>query len=149
MQSWREAAAPQAQQDLDDLLDLVLTFAQKELEERGEFFPFAASVDLHGRPGLLTLTAPMNDERPRAASVVDGCVAALRTKRAMIRAGAVVADVRLPEMATDAISAELEHADGQAIVVLLPYRQRSFGRSIEYGRLRAEQGRRKIWPINL
>ena len=34
--------------EMDSLLDTLLGFAKQQLEKRGEFFPFAASVDSSG-----------------------------------------------------------------------------------------------------
>jgi hypothetical protein len=44
MTSWRETTSQQAQEDLNALLELTLPFAQQQLVEHGEFFPFAAAV---------------------------------------------------------------------------------------------------------
>jgi hypothetical protein len=43
----------------------------------------------------------------------------------------------------DAIRVDLEHVDGHALTVLLPYTK---GRQVDFGRLRAQPGRRQIWP---
>ena len=47
--------------------------------------------------------------------------------------------------ASDAARVELEHRDGQALVVLLPYKRKRFGRSIEFGQLGATTGVSQIW----
>jgi len=51
--SWRETTSQQAQEDLDALLELTLPFAQQQLAEHGEFFPFAAAVGADGAPRLI------------------------------------------------------------------------------------------------
>jgi hypothetical protein len=63
------------------------------------------------------------------------------TKRANtgeLRAAAVRADVRVPppgsEAKTDAIHVGLEHANGEAVTVFLPYQKGRFGR-VRYGNL--------------
>jgi len=48
MTSWRDSASSQSQADLDGLLGEVLPFAQQQLEKRGEFFPYGATVSIEG-----------------------------------------------------------------------------------------------------
>lgn len=42
MTSWRDSASPEAQRDLDAVLNFALGFAQRELNDHGEVFPYAA-----------------------------------------------------------------------------------------------------------
>lgn len=144
MTSWRDNASAQAQNDLDGLLDAALGFAQQQLETRGEFFPYAAAVGTDGEANMIA-AGPDADEHPRSADVVDACVAALVSQRDYIRAGAIAADIRLPDEGGDAIRVELEHADGHALTVLLPYTKKKLRRGVDYGELRAQAGSRRIW----
>jgi hypothetical protein len=43
------------------------------------------------------------------------------------------------------VHVELEHRDGQAIRVLLPYKRRRLRRGVDYGELGAAQGQPRIW----
>jgi hypothetical protein len=148
MTSWRDAISAQGQDDLDELLNAGLGFAQQQLAKRGEFYPFAAAIDLHGATEMI---APDTDERgPAAADLVDASLASLITRRDRLRAAAVVADVRVPDLGQDAIQVGLEHSEGIALSVLLPYarRPRPGGRPgdvIEYGEVRASSAARRIW----
>jgi hypothetical protein len=54
-----------------------------------------------------------------------------------------VADVRVGE--SDAARVELEHRDGQAICVLLPYKRRRLRRGVDYGELGAAPAQPRIW----
>ena len=143
MTSWRDAASAEAQQQLDNLLDVVLPFAQQELEEHGEFFPYAAAIRADGEPELIAGLPAAEGDHPASPDVIDACLAALAERRDRIRAAVVVADVSTPE--GDAIRAELEHADGHAIAVFLPYSKKRFSRGVDYGELHAEPGRRQVW----
>lgn len=56
---------------------------------------------------------------------------------------AVCFDVWLPD--SDAIRVELEHRDGQAIAVLLPYKKKRLGRGFDYQDLRAAATDKMVW----
>jgi hypothetical protein len=51
--------------------------------------------------------------------------------------------VRLPD--SEAVLVELEHREGPAIAVLLPYKKKRFGRGVEYSSLRAAPGHPQVW----
>lgn len=145
MTSWRDSASPQAQDDLDGLLGVAIEFAQQQLDTRGEFFPYAAAVGTDGQAEMIAARPDPHDEHPASADVIDACIAALTNKRGQIRAGAVVADVRLSDQGSDAIRVDLEHAEGHALTVLLPYTKKKLRRGIDYGQIRAQAGHRRIW----
>jgi hypothetical protein len=143
--SWRDSASTQAQQDLDSLLNVALGFAQQQLATRGEFFPYAAAVDTHGEAEMVAARPDAHDEHPRSADVIESCVASLVSQRDYIRAGAIVADVRVPELGGDAIRVDLEHVEGTTLTVVLPYTKKRLRKNVDYGQIRAEPGRRQIW----
>lgn len=76
--------------------------------------------------------------------MIDACRTTLAERRDHLRAAAVIADIRLPDGA-DAIRVELEHTEGPALTVLLPYSKKRFGKTIDYGQLSAATGTRHIW----
>ena len=149
--NWRAEASEQSQEDLDGLLDFALGFAQEQLSAHGEFFPYAAVADTSGQTKAIT-AGPDGvdgvDERPPSVDVIESCIAAITNQRDVTRACAVVADVRVPNIGSDAIQVELEHIDGHALTVLLPYKIKRLGRAIKYGELRAAPGQNRIWPQN-
>lgn len=53
MVSWRDTASPEAQSDLDSLLNAALPFAQQMLAEHGEFYPFAITLSGSGEQGVV------------------------------------------------------------------------------------------------
>jgi len=67
----------------------------------------------------------------------------LRQDRARFRAAAICSDVQLPE--SDAVRVELEHQDGHAMAVLMPYKKKRFGRADEYDDLRGGTADKQIW----
>lgn len=145
MPSWRDSASQQSQQDLDELLNVALGFAQSQLQKHGGFFPYAAAVGSDGQPKMLAALSDPQDEHPKSIDVIDACIRMLASQRATIRAAAVVSDVRLPEVGGDAIAVDLEHAEGHTIRVLLPYKKHRFRKGIEYGAMQAEAGQRRVW----
>lgn len=145
MSSWRDTASAQAQADLDGLLNAALGFAQHQLVERGEFFPYAAVVTTGGEAEMVEAPPSPADDRPASSDVIASCMAQLNSRRHHLRATAIVADVRMPELGGDAIEVSLEHAEGPALRVLLPYTRRRFRKGIEYGQVRAESCTRRIW----
>ena len=140
--SWRDSATQQTQDDLDGLLEESLPFAQEMLKKHGEFFPYALAISASGEI-MHVAGDPDDGEQPSSVAVLQTLIQALRAEGDAIRAAAVVSDVRLSD--SDAVRVELEHTEGEAIVVLLPYRKKKLGRGIEYGEFRASQGERRIW----
>jgi hypothetical protein len=140
--SWRDEASPEAQDDLEGLLDAALPFAQQMLEKHGEFFPYAVALDEAGEVRMVAAD-PGLGERPLSTDVLDTLVAGLREERDRLRAAGLVSDVRLQQ--SDAVRVELEHRDGHAIAVLLPYKTRRLRRGVEYGEMAAIAGVHQIW----
>ena len=140
--SWRDHASQAAQGDLDALLDIAFGFAEQELRARGAFFPYAAAIDADGQPRMIAVM-PMEGEE--STDLIDACLKALISQKDSIRAGAIVADVRLPERGTDAARAELEHVEGHAMTAFLPYTKKRFSKGIEFADVTAEPAPARIW----
>ena len=142
MTSWRDTTSQQAQDDLDRLLDESLPFAQEMLEKHGEFFPYAVAMSTSGEVSHIA-GDPGEGENPASVAVLEILTEGLRATRDHNRAASLVSDVRLAD--SDALRVELEHQDGPAIVVLLPYRKKRLRRNVEYEPMRASEGQRQIW----
>ena len=142
MSGWRDSASAQSQADLDGLVNAALPFATKLLDERGEFFPFGVVVTTEGATELFGAD-PGLGERPPSSEVQAHIVEGFRLSRDRLRATAACADVRLPD--TDAVMVAVEHLEGPVLTVFLPYQKKRFGRSIQYGDLRASAGQRQVW----
>jgi hypothetical protein len=144
MTSWRDTASQQSQDDLDGLLNSALPFAQQMLDKNGEFFPYGVALDSDGRVEMVA--GWTGSDRPPSTEMIQLLTDGLRQRVSMVRAAAIVADVRAGD--SDAIRVELEHSEGAAMAVLLPYKKRRFARGIEYGALAAGTARRQIWPTD-
>lgn len=142
MTSWRDGATQQSQDDLDGLLNVTLPFARQMLAKRGEFYPFGAAVTVDGETRLLA-DAPGQREHPASGDVRASLLDAMRREREEFRAIAVCSDVRLPD--SDAIRVDLEHREGHAMAVLLPYKKKRLARSVEYQDLRAGTTDKTVW----
>ena len=142
MTSWRASASQQAQDDLDGLLDASLPFAREMLDKHGEFFPYAAAITTSGETRLIA-GDPGEGEQPTSVAVLQVLVEGLRAERDTLRAAAVVSDVRRSD--SDAVRVELEHEEGHAIVVFLPYQKKRLRRGVEYGQIAAGPGDLQVW----
>ena len=150
MTSWRDDTSQQAQDELDDLLDVSLRAARQRLDDVGEFYPFAVTIAEVGRVGVLT---PQVQTGPRAvadvAEVFELCWTTLRGEADTARAAAVVTNVGGPD--GDAIAVALEHREGPAIEVFLPYvaQGKTNGKKPpqrhRFGELQAAPGQSRIW----
>lgn len=107
-----------AQNDLDVLLNSVLPFAEQTLAKYGELFPFGAGVDVGGQVAMLAADSGLG-EHPASNQVLDALYEGARAEAASHRAVAFVADVRAN--GSDAVRIELEHREGVALVLLIPY----------------------------
>jgi hypothetical protein len=142
MSSWRDSASKVEQDDLDGLLDTVVPAAQQLLEKYGEFFPFGAAVTGDGETRLLA-DHPDRTEHPTSADVLTALVDGVRGQRDDLRAVAICSDARLAD--SDAIRVDLEHREGAAMAVLLPYKHKLFGQGYEYAELQASSAGRRFW----
>ena len=93
MASWRDSTSPQAQNDLDELLNASLGFAQHQLAEHGEFFPYAVAARTDGQTEMIAARPDSAEERPTSAEVIASCRVVLTERRDELRAAAIVADV--------------------------------------------------------
>ncbi len=142
MTTWRDDASPEAQDDLDALLHTALPFATGQLERHGEFFPYGVVLTGDGEAHMVG-AGPELGERPASAAVLAALIESLRSDRDSLRAVALVSDVALAD--SDGVRVQLEHLEGQAITVVLPYTKRRFGRGIHFGELSGSSGESFVW----
>jgi hypothetical protein len=116
--------------------------AQQLLDESGEFYPFGAKVTLDGNTEMVMAHPGTGAENPASADVVDTLVEGFRAYANDTRAAAVVSNFRMTE--SDVIRVDLEHRDGHALVMVLPYQVNPDG-GREYQQLQAGSGTRRVW----
>ena len=143
--NWRDDASPEVQDDFDRLAETTIGAARNFLDRNGEFIPFPMVVKSDGELVLIGLDQPASPTAPASNEVISGIVTLFRERRDSIRALAIGADVTVPAEATDAIEVRLEHRDGLAITLLVPYQIDSLDDSYVYDEARVQAGNRVIW----
>ncbi len=119
------------------------------LKRHGEFIPFGATMTSDGQ--VQDVGGYTEDQHPESQDVIDLLTGSFRgaASAGKIRAAGICIDVRTiapgQTEKTDAICARLEHQDGEAVEVFLPYRKGMLGR-LKYGTIFATPGRPVIFP---
>jgi hypothetical protein len=145
MISWRDDASEEVQDDLDRLAEVTLEAARHFLDTNGEFIPFPMVIKTDGELAAIGLEQPETPSTPDSEHVIAGLVGLFRERKGSIRALAIGSDVQIPSEAQDAIEVRLEHRDGPAITLLLPYQLDPLDDTYLYDELRAQVGERRIW----
>ncbi|MVA76786.1 hypothetical protein GC722_12245 [Auraticoccus sp. F435] len=128
---WPEDASRQARDDFERLLPVAFRRAHQELSSHGEFWPFAVVVDLDGQQHL---AAPQAErQRPGPGELLAALRRSLRAPEQPLRAVALVLDVHVPALGSDAVEVSLEHLGSPPVTVQRPYTRRRFGGRISYG----------------
>ena len=115
---------PPERDDLDAMLEPLITFAQSQLQRRGEFYPFGCTMKTDGQIELAG--AHTGSEHPKSQDLIDLLLAGMRSQAesGTIRASAICYDtkLRLPDgSSTDAISMSMEHRLGDRVQLYMPY----------------------------
>jgi hypothetical protein len=145
MSDWRDDASEEVQDDFDRLAEVTLAAARSFLDLEGAFIPFPMAIKTDGVLATIGLDQPVTPTPPDVVEVMDGLVGLFRERRGSIRALAIGADVLIPGEMMDAIEVRLEHRDGPAIRILVPYTIDSLDDTYIYDEPRIENGDRIIW----
>lgn len=134
--------------DVNALVGFLLSFAEKQLRDHGEFYPFGASMDPNG--AISPAMADTGVTSPASAELIsilhrqfaDGARGGLH------RATAIAYDVRtvVPTTGakTDAVAIDFDHRDGTSIVIYFPY---TMGRgTTTFGDHFILDGRSEVFP---
>ena len=145
MPSPRVVLSASAQSDVDRTLDAAIRVAQQHLAESSEFDPFALVTNLDGRLLAADVDLSSLGKHPESDRIADATTNQLRSIATTIRCAALTVNTRLSEMKTDAIEVRIEHREGAALLVFLPYKRPRFGGGIDFGDLRAYPAASNIW----
>jgi len=134
-------------EEIEELLNFLLPFAEQMLAKEGEFYPYAAIVDAQGE--VTAVATYEGDEHPDVGDLLVTLHDQLRERAAegAIRASGIAADVTLtdPESGktTDAVQVQLDHADAEAVDIYAPYERQ--GDEVKFGELVAAEGREPVF----
>lgn len=124
--SGRPQISETTRKDIEELANRCIPFALKQVEEHGELYPFAGMMMTDGEfKGAVA--KPENVDKPSSEQVIEKLVAGLRDEAAAkrVRATCIVAGGRMaPKEGAalmDAIQGRIEHIDGVAVEVYVPY----------------------------
>jgi hypothetical protein len=135
--------------EIQEILNFLLPYAERMLNEHGEFYPYAAALDSDGELNAVGADVDDDNDSPDVGEVLLALHAGLREQAAegAIRASGIAADVTLTDPdsgeTTDAVQVELDHADAEPVDVFVPYETEPGG--IKFGELVAAQGREPVF----
>lgn len=133
--------------EVEELMNELIPFAQKMLAEHGEFFPFGGVITSKGE--IVHVGASDGNEKPPSKKLIELMVEGFRdkAKTGEYRATAILFDVKvqIPESKekTDAIQVNLDHIDGYSVEVFLPYKIEKS--KVAYSEMFAQKGKSDIF----
>jgi hypothetical protein len=154
--------APQAPKDrphklANQLLNATMSYARLILRKYGELGPFGFAVDREGNVKRETLDIPRLPRDPSRLWKLLAEHMAQQAQRGHVEAVAMAANVSLPERSkegySDAVVVNIEHQDGYAIEVTVPYRiygghlRTLIPRRIALGELKVEEREGRLFPV--
>jgi hypothetical protein len=146
MVSWRDDASPQAQQDADTLLSTVLEVAGQRLVTDGGFYPFGAAYTAEGGDLVLLDGDPDLGDQPSTDDVLRSLHVGTEQRRDEYRSVALAADFTDAVTGVDrtGVRVEIEHREGTALVLLVPYTRGPKG-ELAYGEMEGALADRRVW----
>lgn len=114
-----------AKQDVERLMNSALPFAEKMLNEHGEFFPFGEALRPSGE--IVSVGADSGEEHPPSQELIDILKSGFRAAAAegeYIATAILYDSLTIPpgsEEKTDAVAVALDHRDDYSVVVFFPY----------------------------
>jgi hypothetical protein len=132
--------------DLDRIFATLLPRAREALEaDGGRFYPMGASLDdgNHLHAAMVGSPQGLQPDRMMERMISDFKEQA---RAGRIKACGVIYDAQMEKagLTLDAIATWLEHRDGEAAVIYVPYRRTDEG-GFQYGKLMAVDAARQVW----
>lgn len=127
------------------MLDAAIRQAKTHLIDSSEFSPFAIVTDGDGRLLAADLDLTSLGKHPGSDEIAAATTAQLRAIAPIVRCIALTVNTRLSERKTDAVEVRLEHREGAAMLILLPYRRPRFGGDVDFGDLMMFPAAPDIW----
>ena len=134
--------------NFEAMLSFLLEYAQIMLRDEGDFYPFGAGMSPEG--DMLAANTETASETPAPHEVIASLhtVLSRQAARGEIDTAGICMDVDIrppdSEESTAAICVELEHRDGEALEVYLPYSLDEKG-TVTYGEMFALPGEQVIF----
>jgi hypothetical protein len=138
MSNWGDDLSEVAKTEMDQVVTAAVTFAKGMLEGQGAFYPYAVKLTEAGETEMATVPAGAEDA---LATLVE----MLAAQRFELRAGAVVAAAHFESIASDAVRVDIEHRDGAALTLVLPYTRKKLRKKIEWGEMQSMVVNPRIW----
>ena len=127
------------------MLATAIRLAKQHLAESSEFTPFALVTGLDGRLLAADVDLTGLGKHPESAEIADATIGQLRAIARTMRCTALTVNTRLSERKTDAVEIRIEHNEGAALLVFLPYKRPRFGGAIDFGELMLFPTAQEIW----
>ena len=138
--------SPEAREDYNALLEMLMPFAEQMLKKHGEFFPFGAAVSTTGE--VVAHATYDGNEAPASEDVIAMLVQGFQgdARSGKIRATGICYDGRIVQdgKKVDAVLISLEHISGSATKTCVPYTKGLFGK-YRFGQLVAALDEPKVF----
>jgi len=145
MTSWREALSDGARADVDRLVDAGLAVAKSRLQTLALFPPVPVFAREDGAIMQVAHDSTALGRRAKAEAIAEDAVQQLRKVKDSARGVALVTSTHLAKERSDAIEVWVEHTEGVAVSILLPYQRPTLGGVITFGQLRAFAASKRVW----
>jgi hypothetical protein len=135
-------------QDCNALIDWLMQFAERQLANHGEFFPFGGAMAMDGTMSFVATYD--GDEHPDSSNLIESLKKAFidGARRCEYRATALVYDVKVKLPTTgqtsDAVAVSLNHRDDYSFIGFFPYSLKN-GKP-DFGASYAVDGEADIFP---
>lgn len=137
---WNEDLTDDVAADFNALLDRLMPLAQDRLRSEGVCWPVAAAFDAKGI--ATDLIDPVDSPRS-VRERLDVVYQTLGERSEWLRSTGIAADVRA--LGVDTLRVTVEHRQGPAFDVFLPYTRSRFRKTVLFGEVRIVSAYPAVW----